>query len=545
MADSPTQLDINHFKQSLLSGYHNLFNFYPEIDRLNVFPVPDGDTGVNMHLTIQSGMKNIAEVNSMNLFEMSQKFSRGLIMGARGNSGVIFSQIMRGFIKNLQDKSVITPADVPAMLTEASATAYEAVIKPVEGTILTVIRETAEYINSLPSDAERTMAKLFAEITAAAKKSLYNTPELLPILKKVNVVDSGGFGLWKFFEGMEIYIRTQKPVEKMKKIHQASKDKLSIELKPEYGYCTEAVIILNEERQQNLKIHSIRQSLIDQKCNSIVAIKDQDILKTHAHSLQPGVVLTFLQQFGEFQNVKVDNMTLQAKAHSLSFVSDRTLVNKWAIIPIVPTREIADYFRKYFKNWNAIIAGKYMNPSVETILEKVKEVDATNVFILPNNKNTILATEHAAKLEELSTVYVVPSKIVSEGMVAITQYNMADTPRKNLQNMRQAIRATRTIEIAQASKKSQLNNIKVDLNDYFAVTAGKVIQADKKIADLMKSVFKKYINKNSEIVTVLYTAQADQNMLDLGQKYLDENYDIEYVFVNAGDIISKLIISIE
>ena len=537
------ELNSTNLRQALISGSNNLYNFYPQIDKLNVFPVPDGDTGINMHLTIQSGINNISDIKEPKLQEITSCFSRGLIMGARGNSGVIFSQIIRGLFEGIPKNGIIEPKYFANMFAQAQNVAYKAVMKPVEGTILTVIREISESFDVMTSASS--LGDIFSHVVIVANKSLENTPNLLPILKEVGVVDSGGFGLVKFLEGMERYIATGKIIDREKSPKKGSGGPLNIVLKKEYGYCCEAIVFIKKKNIQEFHTNKIRQTLLDQKCDSIVAIQDQDILKVHAHSTQPGVLLTFLQQFGEFQNVKVDNMSLQAKSHAQSFATERKLRNEWAIIPIVPTREVADYFHKTFKIGNCIISGKFMNPPVEDILDKIKEVDANHVYILPNNKNCILAAEHAAKLEKLSSVYIISTKHISEGMAAIIPYNPLDTARRNTQTMRQALKNVKTAIITRSNKKTVLNNVVIGVRDYFVVINEKVTLANPNLSTLTQKTIEKITNKSSEIVTVFYHHKLDLNIINALRKYLDENFDVEYDFVNCGAIVNQLIIAVE
>lgn len=385
----------------LISGFNNLFNNYPKIDKLNVFPVPDGDTGTNMFLTMKNAVANLENKdknNEQSLDKLLDAFARDLIMGARGNSGVILSQIFRGFANGFKKNNEFTTINLKKSLLLARDVAYNAVMKPVEGTILTVIRETAEKCDEL--DNEMPVLDFFEKVCAYSKVSLKGTPDLLPILKEVGVVDSGGYGLVKIFEGMSYYLKNNKVISKVKQHEENTGNNINlVNHEEEFGYCTEVLIIFEEKDVNNVNINHVRKSLEDQGGTSVVAVIDSDIMKIHVHTLVPGNALTFLQQFGEFEKVKIENMTLQAEEH-VNYVKDRKLVNKEALISVVPSIAIGNYFKQELKAAEFINGGFSMNPSTDDFLSAIEKVDAQNVFLFPNNSNAILAAQQAAKVEK-------------------------------------------------------------------------------------------------------------------------------------------------
>lgn len=552
MSESKSIFNFNPvaFKNSCISGYNNVYNFYDYINKLNVFPVPDGDTGTNLNLTLKSGVDAMIKADETSIVDVTQKFSRGLLIGARGNSGVIFSQIIKGFIDPIKTTPQINSQLLATMLNSAQKIAYKAVMRPVEGTILTVIREIAEgYIDFDGYTKNVPLVKAFEYIYKTAEISLAKTPDLLPLLKEVGVVDSGGYGLVKFLEGVLHYIQTNRIIQKQKK-------QLTEEFRPlqqkvltrnkEFGYCTEAIIML-QEKAAHLRnnFRKIKNNLKQKKCNSIVAVHDEEFFKVHVHTLKPGLILDYLQQYGEFKKIKVDNMTEQAHEHSNNLLGERLLINQRAIIPFSPSREIADYFRKEFKLSNNFVTGKLMNPQVGDILEMIEEADAREVYLLPNNKNCFLVAEHAAKLEKLSQVHLVPSNNFTEAIAALSIYTPSITARRNLINMKQTIRSLKTISITQADRDTTLNGVRIGTDDYFAMVGSKVSIANSDLQELLSQIFKRQIGKSIEFAMVFYNSELDQEIVLWIKQFLDENFDIEYECVDMGDNIHQIVISLE
>ena len=435
--------------KAYLSGYHNLYNFYPEINRLNVFPVPDGDTGTNLRLTIASGLKFLNEYHDQK--DEKQKllqFAKGLMMGGRGNSGVLFSQIFRGFTNSLKEVNVLNVASFKAAFTSAQKTAYQAMTKPIEGTILTIVREINEQI--VDFNEQQTVKALFIKLTQIAQQSLKNTPNLLPVLKEAGVVDAGAFGLVKFLEGMKVYFVDKEIVTKSKQTNPTT-GKIQINFEDDYGYCTELFVQLkNKYVQQNLDNH-IRNHLLDLKCTSNIVVQDFDFIKIHTHTLQPGAILTYMQQYGQFYNVKIDNMTLQSKQHSQTITYTRTLKNKFALVGVVPSNELADYFRSELNFDHVINATKLMNPSVEEFSKAIVSVDAKEVYLFPNNSNAFLAARQAAKQEGQSNVFVIRSHNIAEAMVGVIHFDPLLETKRNLNNVKKMIKSVCTINIYQAA----------------------------------------------------------------------------------------------
>lgn len=531
--------------KAYLSGYHNLYNFYPEINRLNVFPVPDGDTGTNLRLTIASGLKFLNEYHDQK--DEKQKllqFAKGLMMGGRGNSGVLFSQIFRGFTNSLKETNILNVTSFKKAFVNAQATAYQAMTKPVEGTILTIVREINEQI--IDFNEQQPVKALFIKLTQIAQKSLKNTPNLLPVLKEAGVVDAGAFGLVKFLEGMKVYFVDNEIVPKSKQTNTTT-GKIQINFEDDYGYCTELFVQLEKKySQQNLDKH-VRNHLLDLKCTSNIVVQDFDFIKIHTHTLQPGAILTYMQQYGQFYNVKIDNMTLQSKQHSQTITYTRTLKNKFALVGVVPSNELADYFRSELNFDHVINATKLMNPSVEEFSKAIISVDAKEVYLFPNNSNAFLAARQAAKQEGQSNVFVIRSHNIAEAMVGVIHFDPLLEAKRNLNNVKKMIKSVRTINIYQAANDwtEKNSNLKIMKNDYIAEYNKKIIFSYKSLHFLWKKIFRTFCDKRSEFVTIFYNNEVDPHLLKLMSKYLDENFDVEFELVPSGELVNKLIIAVE
>lgn len=568
MKENQQSNEMKTFIEMLISGFNNLHNNYPYIDKLNVFPVPDGDTGTNMNLTTANGINEIGDNEFNSIGEVLNTFSRGLIMGARGNSGVIFSQIIKGFYQALRDAELpLTVEDWKKAFERGTKVAYKAVMKPIEGTILTVIRETSEGIANIPS--ETSMKDFWSKLLEYANESLENTPNVLKVLKDVGVVDSGGYGLVKFFEGISKRISNNKivPFQTKLEINNGGNVEMDIQNK-EFGYCTEAVVLLNKEWIKKLTIAMIQEQLQIYGNTSTVIIIDEDILKVHTHALNPGQVITFLQQYGDFQNIKIENMNLQSdyqvKKNKNSSHKDKALSTKktdWTetstlsvprllnndvmTIAVVSSDQLKRYFEKELGVDLAINAGSTMNPSTKDFLEAIKAVDAKNVFILPNNSNVLLAAKQAEKEETKTNVFVIPTKTIQQGMVAYLNFDPSLSPAKNNVVLSKAIKNVISINVTQASKDSNMDDVTIKEGDFISVVDGKVENAIEELTSVFEKIFTKYINNRVEIITIFIGQDAKAKDVSWLQKYLDENFDVEYELIEGDQKVYDYLISIE
>ncbi|WP_342189546.1 DAK2 domain-containing protein [Spiroplasma endosymbiont of Dilophus febrilis] len=541
------KIDAKLFKIMLISAANNLYNYHLEIDKLNVFPVPDGDTGTNMNLTMENATKEIKKYETSSITEIANVFSRGLIMGARGNSGVILSQIFRGFSKGLVHEEFISTSDLLKAWTYAKQVAYKAVMKPVEGTILTVIRLA---IDDTKLETKETILplKFMDKFLENANNALAQTPNLLPILKEVGVVDSGGFGLVKIIEGMVYSLEKGKEIKKKKNLVASDNKEVVIKLDDEnFGYCTETIVILSEMKQKNFPLEKVRFSLEEQGCKSIVVVQDQDIFKVHVHSLMPGQILVYLQQFGDFQKVKIENMGLQAKKHSTEIKELRSLNNSWAIITVAAGKGLAKYFMNDLQASYVVNGGQTMNPSTDDFLKAIELVDAKDVYILPNNSNIISTAQQAAKLEKKSNVYVIPTTSIPEGMLSILSFNKEEkSAKKNFNNMKNAIKKIVSARITNAVRTTTIDGVAVKEGNYLGILDKKIYTQEADLVLVAKKLLSKMISKSSsQLVTIFIGEDAKRQDLRLIEKYIDENFDVEYEKIEGEQPVYPFIFGVE
>ncbi|AHI53189.1 DAK2 domain-containing protein [Spiroplasma culicicola] len=547
--------EVQILKGMITSGVNNLYNNYPHIDKLNVFPVPDGDTGTNMNLTCTNGYSEIENEDFDSIGSLMTKFARGLVMGARGNSGVIFSQIIKGFANGMKDQETLNLATWKAAFAQAKEVAYAAVMKPVEGTILTVIRQTSEYVNSIESEMDT--EAFWNSVIEAANVSLDNTPELLPPLKEVGVVDSGGFGLVKFLEGIQHFAINLKPIEKLKKLEENTGGNIEMAIEDEFGYCTEAIVLLNDDLIGKLKVETVRTTFEQYGNTSIVAVMDNDILKVHTHALMPGQILTYLQQFGEFKTIKVENMTLQAERHVSDTTGEtgsgakeaaqkqRTLSNDVATIAVVRSRGMVNYFKDELNVDYVIDGGPKMNPSTNDFLQAIEAVNAKTVYVFPNDGNVLLAAKQAKDLEKMSKVIVLETKTIPQGITGYLNLDPEESTKKNESNIAKAIKSVTSVSINKAARDATIDGVKIVEGQYMMIVDKKVTIATNSLTEIFSRSLAKFITSKTEIITVFTGADASFKDINDLRKYLDENHDVEYEVVDGGQEVYSFIMGIE
>ncbi|QVK06403.1 DAK2 domain-containing protein [Mycoplasma mycoides] len=540
-------------KNMITSGVNNLYNHYPQIDKLNVFPVPDGDTGTNMNLTATNGYNEVIDVEYESIGKFLSAFSRGLIMGARGNSGVIFSQIIKGLSLGMNNAKELSVSEWKSGFSKASEIAYKAVMKPVEGTILTVIRETSEKVSQLADDTD--IKDFWKQVVKNANQSLENTPNLLPLLKEVGVVDSGGYGLVKFLEGIEYYVLNDQIVNKLDKLEVNNGGNIDMQIEEEFGYCTEAIVMLNDDWINKLQNSVIRDQLQIFGNTSIVVVVDNDILKVHTHSLSPGQILQFLQQYGDFQTLKIENMNLQANKQvknkdqkwkeNSDIKTERKLINETAIISVVSSEKQKRYFEDELGIAFAINAGAKMNPSTEDFLQAIETVDAKTVFLLPNSSNVYLTAKQAEKIENKSKIYVIQTKTIQQGMVAALSFDPSLTASKNYSYLSKSFRNVVSFNITKAEKNTTYNGIEIQKDNLLAIVDNNIIGAEQTLEAIFDKQLSKYIKSKTEIITIFVGGETNEQDLVQLRKFLDEGYDVEYEIVDGGQETYNLLIAIE
>lgn len=547
------KIDLKMMRLMLLSGANNLYNFHYEVDKLNVFPVPDGDTGTNMNLTMMNGVKLTKNESFNSLKEFCNKFSRGLIMGARGNSGVILSQIFRGFFYPIvsckEEKNFLDCEIILDSMLKAKEFAYKAILKPVEGTILTVINDSATFtVDNLSKELNVNI--MFEKIVETMEQSLKNTPNLLPILKKVGVVDSGGAGLLYIFKGMLYALKHNKAIPVAKKISTNDQFNFAIEQK-EFGYCTEAIV--KKIKEDNKFVLEQAQSKLEElKAQSIVLVEVDDLIKMHAHTLNPLEILHFIETFGEFVNVKVENMSEQAKSHSNSFTKKRSLVNEYALITCVNGSGIKDYFENELKVNHAIDYSNKNNPSTNDFLEVIERVDAKVVYILPNDSNLLLAAQQAKKLEKESKVYILPTTNIAQGMRAALSFSSGLSHKENFKEMNSEIKNTAFGYISIADRGNiEIDEVKIQKNDFLAAKTlrkekkSKISCANSDFSKVVEKLFADIIWSSAEIVTIFKGKQSSKEHEEVIINFLEEKYGIEYEIIQGEQEVYNFFFVVE
>ena len=529
-------------KQMFISGGNNLYNFYPEIDALNVFPVPDGDTGMNMNLTMTSGAKEIQNRSDEDIYEIAKAFSRGLLMGARGNSGVITSQIFRGFAQGLEGKSEVNAVEFSDAWQKGVEVAYKAVIRPVEGTILTVVRESSQYLHEHVKSSfsiEKAMDLLIAE----AHESLKRTPELLPILKEVGVVDSGGTGLIKIFEGMRAVLdnnfieRSQATATDSDNPIIAAGAAMEDE---EFGYCTEFIMSLGPDSVKKPFNEKRFTNILSSHGNSLVVVRDEDIVKVHVHTLTPGNILNYAQQFGEFLKLKIENMTEQHHAletGAQSTIEHTDLVPEpekeetpkektdYAMIAVSSGDGIDEFFREIGVN-EIVKGGQTMNPSSQDFVAAIKKANARNVYIFPNNSNIVMAASQACDMveDEDVNVYVIPSKTIPQGISAAIMFNVEASPEENFEEMKAALSNVKSGEITFAIRDSEINGVKVKKDDFIGIMEKDIVADAKDKIEVLKTLLAKMVDDDSSLITLIVGQDVKEEEVEIVKEFVANEY---------------------
>ncbi|MEK5079602.1 DAK2 domain-containing protein [Solibacillus sp. FSL W7-1436] len=545
-------LDGIKFAEMVQMGAHHLYQNAAYVDSLNVFPVPDGDTGTNMNLSMTSGADETEANVSAHIGKTAQALSKGLLMGARGNSGVILSQLFRGFGKAIEKEAEIDAKGLANAFQAGVDTAYKAVMKPVEGTILTVAREAAAKGVEV-AETEEDMIILMEAFIEEAKQSLNRTPDLLPVLKEVGVVDSGGQGLLFVYEGFLASMKGEPLPEKNESSlddlinaeHHRVQDFMDTS-DIEFGYCTEIMVRLEEDKSP-FNEEQFRQEL-NPMGDSLLVISDDEIAKVHIHSETPGAVLAAGQKYGSLIKIKVDNMREQHSA----IVNDapqapakqqKTKV-PYAIVTIAMGEGVSNLLRSIGASY-VIEGGQTMNPSTEDIVKAVKEIGAERVLILPNNKNIIMAAEQAAELLEIEAA-VVPTKTIPQGMAAILAFNPAESVDTNKSNMTQGFAHVKTGQVTFAVRDTSIDGVEIRKDDYMALAEGKIILSTPEMMDAAKKVLEGLMDEDSEIITIIYGEDATAEQADELQNFIEENYpDAEVEIVEGKQSLYPFILSVE
>lgn len=564
-------IDGKMLKIMVISASNNLYNHYPEVDALNVFPVPDGDTGMNMNLTMTSGMKEVCNRTDDDLYQIGKTFSRGLLMGARGNSGVITSQIFRGFADSLENKIKMDAVDLAEAFDNGRKIAYKAVIKPVEGTILTVIRESSEKLLQ-EANSKMTIEEAFEVLLQEARESLERTPNLLPVLKEVGVVDSGGAGLIKILEGMQSAVLGE-VVERNEATALETKGAAQMAAEgeeEEFGYCTEFIMRLGPDSVKKVFNKNRFTSVLGTHGNSLVVVQDEDIVKVHIHTVKPGNIFNYAQQFGEFVKLKCENMTEQhneilfneqnknGQHMAASELNKAPLAapkeekkepaKEYAIIATSSGSGIDEFFNQVGVEY-IVSGGQTMNPSTNDFLSMIEKANAKNVFILPNNGNIIMAANQAKDvLDGKVNVKVIPTKTIMQGIVCAMNFNPSASFEQNEKALIEAIDTVQSGQITYAIKDTEVNGVKVKKDEYMAIVNTKdIISCHKNKFDALKNLLKAMVDEDSSVITILLGEDvATEKDMEKVTKFVEKEFkdcDLDIRFGNQP--VYSFIVGIE
>ncbi len=535
-------------KKMIISGANQLYNYYPEVDALNVFPVPDGDTGMNMNLTMSSGAKEVANRNDENIYDIAKAFSKGLLMGARGNSGVITSQIFRGFATALEGKHQINAVEFAEAWNLGREVAYKAVMRPVEGTILTVVRESSGALLDQVNESwsiEGAMDFMLKE----ARASLVRTPDLLPILKEVGVVDSGGAGLIRIMEGFLSALNGKVIDKNTATAFEEPREMAGASLEAEeFGYCTEFILKIGAgESEKKPFVEKRFSNVLNSHGNSIVMVRDDELVKVHIHTLLPGNILSYAQQFGEFVSLKIENMSEQhthlSDGNVLKDVKhaheDLHILKQeekdYAIIAVAAGSGLEKMFKELRVDY-IVSGGQTMNPATEDFVTAIKKINAKHVFLLPNNPNIILAANQAVDvIGSERSVHVIPSKTIPQGLVACMMFNPEAKLDENLAEMKRALDTVQSGAITFSIKDTAIDGIAIKKDDYMALSGKKIVASHPDMFATAEKLLESMIDEMTSIVTLIVGEGVDMKRVDkLTKKFETKYIDVEFD-VRQGD----------
>ena len=570
-------ISADFVKEVFISGANNISNKKEYINELNVFPVPDGDTGTNMTLTIMSAVAEVKSLDKPTINSLAKAISGGSLRGARGNSGVILSQLLRGFCRDVKDKEEITLEVIASAFAHATETAYKAVMKPKEGTILTVARAMAEKASDLLS-TEDDLVEYLEKIVEAGDEALAGTPELLPVLKEAGVVDSGGQGLMEIMRGFLMALKGEAAVlegdavpsspargagllEEIPTAKGSSRDDISTaDIK--FGYCTEFIVLLEKELSDK-EIEKIKEFLLSIG-DSLVCVADEEVLKIHVHTNHPGQAFEKGLEYGQLTRCKVDNMR-EEHNERISFAvpyeqNDKTEdtsekteeekkpqepPKKYGFVAVSAGEGLSTIFEEIGVDY-VIRGGQTMNPSTDDIISAIDKVNAENVFILPNNKNIVLAANQAAEIVDAKKVYVVTTATIPQGIAAMLEFNEALEPEENLEGMKEASLGIKTGEITFAVRDTSVEGKEIRKNNIMGISDNGIDAVGTDVEEVTKQLIDTLVDEDSGLISLYYgedvsKEEAEAFAASLSEKYDDLDVDIRY----GGQPIYYYILSVE
>ena len=551
---SITNLEGKRFAEMVLMGANQLSANAKLVDALNVFPVPDGDTGTNMNLSMTSGAKEVESHINEHIGKVGAALSKGLLMGARGNSGVILSQLFRGFSKKIESKASINSIEFAEAFAAGVETAYKAVMKPVEGTILTVAKDAAKAAVA-SAEVNEDIVAVMEDVVKEANASLQRTPDLLPVLKEVGVVDSGGQGLVFVYEGFLAQLKGESvsissvsaSMDQLVSAehHMNVADHINSE-DIEFGFCTE-IMVRFQDGMEPYNEDEFRNHL-NEMGDSLLVISDDEVVKVHVHTEHPGEVLNYGQKFGTLIKIKVDNMREQ---HSSLVTTDAPAApvaakkkEEYGIVTVAMGSGVADLFRSI--GAKAVIeGGQTMNPSTEDIVKAIKEVNAKNVIILPNNKNIIMAAQQSVDLVD-ENVIVIPSKTVPQGMASLLAFNPSLSAEDNETAMNEALSTVKTGQITFAVRDTSIDGLEIENGDFMGIAEGKIVNKSKNKLEATKELLDSMIDEDSEILTIIYGEDVTESEVNELVEYCEEKFeDVEVELHDGKQPLYSFILAVE
>lgn len=553
---NPTVIDGNLLKLLITNGTIALRNDHQRINELNVFPVPDGDTGSNMQSTMMSGVKAIESLENETVEKIAKTLSRGLLMGARGNSGVILSQLFSGFAKVFKGKETCNTKEFVEGMVQGVKQAYGAVINPVEGTILTVAREAAEKALEIATDESglHDVMKIYIE---EAYESLERTPELLAVLKEAGVIDSGGAGFNVIIDGMIMALEGQILEDsKFNTVPSVARELGSYQSTEDFGYCTEFIVQLSDGEKFNKDKFTKR---ISRFGDSLVVVADDQICKVHIHTKTPGDVLNFGQQYGNFATLKIENMTLQ---HSETLLhteheggEDQDCGHqhahydgphsKYGIITVVNGKGLKETFKEMGVSC-IIDGGQTMNPSTEDFINAVEKIKCDHVIIIPNNGNVMLSAQHAAQYMEDRSITVLPAKTIAQGYASLTMFDANQDLDENVSEMQDLINAVKTGEVTYAVRDTEYKGVKITKDEFIGIANGEIVTSNTKRIDTVCHLVQELLDDESEIITVMYGKTVEEKELEEVMLCIETHHpDVEVEVIEGNQDIYSYIIAVE
>ncbi len=552
-------IDAEMLSKMFLAGAKNLEEKKEWINELNVFPVPDGDTGTNMTLTIMSAAKEVSAMEKPDMTVLCKAISSGSLRGARGNSGVILSQLFRGFTKGVREHQKLNTRILADALEKAVETAYKAVMKPKEGTILTVAKGGAQKARELANNGEEDLEIFFKEIIQYADEVLEKTPDLLPVLKQAGVVDSGGQGLmqvlkgaYEAFLGKEVDFKISDISAAHKPSGMASNIDVQAQMDIKFGYCTEFIIMLS--RNFNIKQEMDFKAYLESIGDSIVVVADDDVVKVHVHTNDPGLVIQKALKYGALSNMKIDNMRLEHQ-EKLFKMSEKQKEEPAEEGP-GPKKDVGfiavsagDGIQEIFKGLGVdyvIEGGQTMNPSTADVLDAVENVNADTVYILPNNKNIILAAEQAAHMSEDKKIVVIPTKTVPQGITAVINFVPELSVEENTDTMIEEIKSVSTGQVTYAVRDTVIDNKEIKQGDYMGIGDSGILSNGTDLLDVTFRMIEDMMEDDKELISIYYGSEVTEETAEELREKVEARYpkcDIELQY--GGQPIYYYIISAE